>query len=88
MTGRVGDSKYYNINDNDAGTVDKKRRNNPEGQARLRRGNEMERTKEVFLVDIAVCVGYSKNTTASKKPPWFSSRNIGHLAMPVAQPRG
>ncbi|UKZ81969.1 hypothetical protein TrVFT333_009748 [Trichoderma virens FT-333] len=69
MTGRVGDSKYYNINDNDAGTVDKKRRNNPEGQARLRRGNEMERTKEVFLVDIAVCVGYSKNTTASKKPP-------------------
>lgn len=44
-------------------------------------GNEMEDKG-------GVCGGYcclrrdSKNTTASKKPPWFSSRNIGHLAIP------
>jgi len=45
----------------------------------------MEMTKEVFVVDIAACVGYSKNTTASLNPPGSALRNIGHLAIPPAK---
>lgn len=37
------------------------------------------------MVDIAACVGYSKNTTASLNPPGSALRNIGHLAIPLAK---
>jgi hypothetical protein len=67
----LGDSNDYNIDDGDdaAPSIRKGRKGGKIAILKAKSGsgerNEVEMTKEVFLADIAACVGYSKNTTAS-----------------------